>query len=129
MDINEKINLMLSAIDDETELEAELNQKALDLAQKVKACPRQNVTIKGKIYTLSYKQIDKKGQIVLIDHTRLAIAGTHYRPAIFELEFDDNYSEFENLTKLIQTLYYYKYDKIQAEDLEEEDSVWQVRKS
>ena len=130
LDIDAQINQMLENIDQETELEAELKQKAYDLATKIKNNPRQTTFIKGKQYTLSYKQSSKKGQIVMIDHTRLAIGGTHYKPAIFDLDYDERYSEFENLTKLILTIYYYKYNMIQAEDLEEEDdSVWQIQRS
>lgn len=130
LDINSKISEMLSEIDDETDLENEIQEKALDLAKKLFNYSTQRTWIKGKEYTASYKRINDNMQIVLIDHMRLSIAGTHYRPAVCELLFDEKFSELENLEKLIQTVLYYKHDMIRAEDVVgEEDSVWQVQKT
>lgn len=120
---------MLGDIDNEVALENEIQELAAHWATRLLKSSPQNLWIKGKQYTASYKRIDKNMQIVLIDHVRLSIAGTHYKPAAYDLLFDENFSELENLEKLLQTILYYKYDMIRSEDIvEEEDSVWQVQK-
>lgn len=129
MDINSQILGMFGEIDNEIALENEIRELADNWATRLLKSSPQNLWIKGKQYTASYKRTNNNMQIVLIDHVRLSIAGTHYKPAAYDLLFDENFSELENLEKLFQTILYYKYDMIRTEDIvEEDDSVWQIQK-
>lgn len=128
--IDKQITSVYNELEQDTTFDLELKERANELASKLLLFKRQDVIVNGKLLTVSYIHNKGAATLVVIDHLRLKIAGFKYKPATFVSTFDENYTELENLQKLVFTFYYYKYDKISSEDIiEEADSDWEVTKN
>ncbi len=123
-------------IDKEVKLEEHIKSAAVAITDELFIKKKTKATIDEKDYTFVYhmynepiqskiiginKAEQKKQCLLVVDDTKFKIFPDKYRPFKAEANFDENYSEYENLSRLVETFIYHISGKIRPEELEDDE--------
>ena len=115
---------LMKEIDKETELETHIVESAELIAKELLAKKRTRAEIDGSNFSLiSNIYFDEKAKvrktcIIAVDELKFKIACGKYQPFLIEAEFDEDYSEEENLAMVIESFIRHKTGLIKPEEIE-----------
>ena len=123
--IQHQIQEITNELDQEVLLERQMNTETFDITNalyKHQLCTYKINDLNLEIRFIRNTVKDKTVlTLYVFDIHKMMIATTKYRPACFELYFNRDKSEYDNLKDLVYTMVCYHHDAIRPEEIEDED--------
>lgn len=125
---NEFIEQGLKEIDAEIKEEYDIRDQAEYIARMLALNPVVKTTVGDKVYVLTMKMVKlyNNKQVILLaaeDEMKKQVYGNRYSPALFQAEFNDNFTLEENCQTLVSAFVGKVTGNFKIEELEDEGTV------
>ena len=115
-------NDLMKSLDADEKMEQSIKEKSKEIAKTLVKLKKARAIIDNSPYSFSYCLMEKNGIknpcILAINETKFKIANGKYIPAKIEAEYCDDFSEEENVSKMIESYIRHITGLIKPEELE-----------